>query len=945
MKADINYSLVGQFKCDIYNSGKLESSTDWFDNFITSTGLMYPNFYAFCDCFRFLSLGNDPNSTLNSGSTSLTSLGTTGLASPITGFYDSNGNVQVPQSLGYQAYANPANNNGSTFCGTVLSAAGPRFYRAWNIPTGGAYVNQPNNINVSGLYITEFMVSPSSGGDPTGQCAFSRVRKSLLIPNGQSAIITYQLQVLLQNTGINIFPSGTFVTGNADVSEDYEIIREWANLSGYYRHIYFGLRAVDTNGITYIPVYGDGMEPASKYVNSMVFYLSPDNTQFDVNPTGGIQTSVGGAYAADGLRQLAYNVNLNVNSNASLPPYNPSLANSIFYNNNPIVSNLPINDPLSTAPSYFRNLRIGDSNNTDQNPGLDNYAVDAQYVDYQIQSNSSSIPVSYATPGASGYQSNTQNFGQLAVVSAQTTQLPINTGVNSGQNLVTGRHKMITRQSIFAPVSSLGWNTRFGSLVYAFWANQTSPSVGANTYYPYIDTMFFDSSGRSTMAHYRFITGIYLTQRGSGILNGYLSLTNGNNIQQYISLQTFQGGFQGSGIYTNPLTILCDTNSPNYNSLYYGLNGSNPQCCSGYVFAGNSLTTLDSYGTTNQTGDNFGNSGSGYGAVYGVVTSDNFCLLNPDLGILDHSLVNNTRTHTGALGWPVVLPFGNPVLVIPTGITYYDTGFASGWSAVIDTGNFFNGTNQIIKQISFTTVNSGNWTPISITGFYPNIPVSGGGIDLGYYITLGAFTGNSVPLTSLQVTSTFKGMTGYYYGGGYNANLQGDTWNGTFPYGTGFSVLTGITTLSGQNVVQVTGLFANIYERGYLKSYPPQDGQPYNMFFSGGGTSSPYYVTNILSGIGGKIITGYSLMSGTVQLTRWCPPTGYADHAENIGISGYGLLPNWAIANYYGGSIYPVSCGGQLPGLSLDNSLQIFLNLNWSAPCSDAAPGSCYQPI
>ena len=54
------YGLQGQFKVDVYDQkGELVDTTDYFDNFITQTGLNYPLDYNFADCFRYLTLGRN----------------------------------------------------------------------------------------------------------------------------------------------------------------------------------------------------------------------------------------------------------------------------------------------------------------------------------------------------------------------------------------------------------------------------------------------------------------------------------------------------------------------------------------------------------------------------------------------------------------------------------------------------------------------------------------------------------------------------------------------------------------------------------------------------------------------------------------------------------------------------------------------------------------------
>ena len=70
MKANTEYGLEGSFKVDFFDrAGKLIDSTDYFSNFITYSGLIYPLTYHFPECFRFLSIGtsNAANSINTTG--------------------------------------------------------------------------------------------------------------------------------------------------------------------------------------------------------------------------------------------------------------------------------------------------------------------------------------------------------------------------------------------------------------------------------------------------------------------------------------------------------------------------------------------------------------------------------------------------------------------------------------------------------------------------------------------------------------------------------------------------------------------------------------------------------------------------------------------------------------------------------------------------------------
>ena len=183
MNSDINCSIKGSYKVDLFSGGKFVESTDWFSNTITNTGLLYPFSYSFAKCSSFLSLGATQYGSIGNAQTG------TGVINPIASFpvYDSTftGSADQPNSTGYynqsgqyigwQAYEIGGPHN-SSFAGSVSSACGTKFtnqglnfYRAWTLPTGAT--ENGAIIAGTGLLINSFAVSPASGSDHTGKYA------------------------------------------------------------------------------------------------------------------------------------------------------------------------------------------------------------------------------------------------------------------------------------------------------------------------------------------------------------------------------------------------------------------------------------------------------------------------------------------------------------------------------------------------------------------------------------------------------------------------------------------------------------------------------------------------------------------------------------------------------------------------------------------------------
>jgi hypothetical protein len=513
VKQQVEYGLQGQFKVDIYNrDDELIDSTDYFSNFITQTGLHYPLYYNFADCFRYLTLGT------NGGPNTMDVTGLLPVGTPVSArvkdYDDGEIGIQWWDYLG-DDHLDKQSNSSAGSCGTIVGADGPSFYRGWKLPTG-------ENVYTDDVTpISEFVVSPSTGLDLTGKYAFSRVPRSVLIPSGTKTIITYMLNVKIKHTGISYFYDGTFNTENAEISEQEHLVDSFGHLSGYYRQCYHGLRCVDNQGRTFIPKYGDPMEPSQVRLTDLAIYFSPENSQFDVNRHGGGQTDVFQAYATDGLCALSFNHDLAKNANV---PDNQITAQK---NAKMAFSSYP--DDSDSPFEHHPSIRLKPP--TDEKPPrlIDYTKVTSQSIDlndsnYEYISNADAA-ISMATYGKERLMTTQFDRGFKSAFSSMMSNL----GVNFDN--FTGRRRNITRKAFITPINALGHNSRFGSLVYAM--------KNGDDYWPAVDCMFFDTSGRSVMQHYRKFNGCYLTERGKGIIKSRLTTdpsTNGG-----FNLETVHG--------------------------------------------------------------------------------------------------------------------------------------------------------------------------------------------------------------------------------------------------------------------------------------------------------------------------------------------------------------------------------------------------------------------
>lgn len=904
MKAQTEYQLEGAFKVDIYNrAGDLVETTDYFSNFITATGLYYPLTYAFADCFRFLSIGSGAVNNRNEKHATPTS----GLYNPILSFNTETG-AQSGQYIGYPAYVS-GDEQQKGGCGTTVNKTGPIFYRAWYLPSGDEFMgNSYTSGDFTGLFINEFMVSPSSGSDPSGKYAFSRVVRPVWIKKDTKAVITYELKMRLANTGITPFNSGTFTTGNADVEDDADIISQWARQSGYYRQVYHGLRCVDVAGATFTMQYGDLMEPKHRETSKGFFYLSPDNSQFDASPSGGYQTNIISAYGADGLYGLSHGHNLDglayldYDRDTYLET-NPKVLDTMPLEGPKLLSNIRLRKD-EAAPSFLP-LLTNYKNIT--NPGTDYTKFAQRDIDFY----------SLATPGASGLSSNDTDFGQKSCFSTYTVRYPFESG------LYTGRTKRITRKMFMTPSNSLGRNTRYGALVYAY----RYGNPGNYTYYPMLDALFFDSSGRSLMQHYRRITGVCFEERGTGLLQAFMYP------EPYMSgcfdLRTINGP------YGNPLehfrTTVKDNDYLNPTNPY-DINVDAPNVL-GKICSECSSVGTGSYGQTGKLTLGTAIFEDGWGSAYGFY--GNTCF---DYGLVDHSLTaTGVPSPSGQIYWPYVPPHGEPIVPMFSGLVYYhpDIGL------VKDYDQYF-GTSQVVRKLrltpeSETVTGSGH----SLT-FFNNDPTTALSGQSGYFITTKKYSSDfgelaSLPDLSTAISSAANLLTGYLlHEADYAGKLHGGSWKAAGPFppvnSAKFGVKAGQSTIviNGSTITgyRVTGFFDSMLERG---SGIVNNTSKLNFAVSG----QDYFLTYVANtGVttSANNFEAWSYLSGDVAKTDFRAPSGKFIHTE-----AYALLPHYAYPNsQFEG--YAIANGGTYPAMSFDNGLNLYLDITWSSSYGTSDP-------
>ena len=825
MKANTEYGLEGSFKMDTFDGkGKLIDSTDYFSNFITYSGMIYPLTYYFPECFRFLTIG--ASSLPNSITTTGLALGNPPVTLKTINVF--NGFSLPDQSLGYLGPINYAENA----CGVFVEPDGPTYFRGWTIPTG------VNTVAGEDVTFKEFMVSPSSGSDPSGKVAFARVTRELTLKSGTSSIITYRLKLKTQSTGINYLTG--FDVSKAD-TEDGELATLWATgTTGHYRQVYHGLSLIDNKGNTFIPKFGDAMEPSSKNLSNLTAYFSADNSQFDCNPTGGAALSFSESYNADGLLNVAFGHEYDT---LDLGPPKDYSFNKAAFQDEPDAEGLK---------NYVPNIRYKDV----QDPNYIEFTGVSVNKDYITAF--SSQEVSVASPGKLGYNPNILDYRNKSTLSSVVVPLRFNP--SSGQQ---ERKKTLTRRAIFTPVRSFGYNTRYGSFVYAF--------KNGNNYWPIVDCLFSNNSGQLLMDHYRAITGIHILNSGNGLSSALSKIV--------LSPEAF-GKF-------------------NYNLA------------------------------TNSNGQ-----------LTGLSPTQDYLDGNYDLGLAAHKLTDlNGPSATGKLYFQTSLIEGNLLSVKFPDLYFYRGGFGS-----ISTGAYnFTPTTQLIADFKFSGLNglTAYLNPLSGSN---TLAVADSNTYSGFYITKDYITGSETDLNEINLVESLKGYTLDYFSG---TIYSGDSFftgvdvkidpSSQFIYNTGAEpdLVTGVN--------RVTGFFDNgnflssIVSRGSGLSLP---NSAFKVVFSGKGTiGENLYLTYLHNPDGNNpaFWRGTSEITGLVRYTDFSVPSATYTHVE----AGR-LKPN----NYYlgyTGDVLSQTHGGTYPGLSDKNTLEIDINMSWSAPCA-GAEGGCSEP-
>jgi hypothetical protein len=732
MNASINCGLKGAYKVELFSGAgknrKLVEETDWFSNDITNYGLNYPFTYPFARCFMFLSLGSGAGGNAHPNRQK-----STGLYQPISSFwaYDPiNGSYrQTGQYIGWQGYEIGGPHNGdfdgtfSSACGTKFTANGVNLYRGWTIPTGAI-----ENGTVMGetLNIEGFMTSPSSGIDATGNLAFSLVDRSIQIPSGYTATVTYQLslnflnyanyQTFASTGGYN--PSGYFDTGKAATGtlipgSELPLLSGWSCLSGIYRQIFPAVQFIDAMGACVVSPLGDQLEPSYTDCKKLYFYMTPDISQFSVSKFGSADVSELSSYQSTGLManytdfvtKVGGTLNIHSDSEISFPNepykwyYGGDSAKTAKVIQEPTLSNirlenlLPIND-YASGPILKDTFTYQDKG----------------YVSPIL----SKQPIAFATPGKP-IDPNYADYGQKAVYSSYLKRLAIDAGVlSTGALGISNRNKTATKRALFSPIQSAGTNTRFGSLTLAYLS--TAGSVPDLIFEPYVDFLFFDSSGRGAdMPHYRYIPDIYLVERGSGVANAFLSIVGQDSnipssVKRFASGQLFMGpGGSTSGIdITNPLFTTLVPGTINQYSGYFLPGSSSSQYAPGTGYSQKII------GYDENDNPIWNPPTIGWGTVYGVLANKYFYDQAIDIALIENKTWNGqTWANNFSSNGGIPNPTGESLFWLNTGnilranisnVSYYDPyiGYLN------DTGDYF--SNIGVQLIQDAIYQNGDYT-------------------------------------------------------------------------------------------------------------------------------------------------------------------------------------------------------------------------------------------
>jgi hypothetical protein len=895
MKSSLNCGIKGAYKVDLYKgAGKnreFVETTEWFDNDITNVGLNYPYYYPFASCFMFLSLGSGAGG--NNGNRQ----NSTGLNLPNKGFpvfsniytgvppagYPTGTYIQSGQYIGWQGYEIGGVHNGGnsttslaqSTCGTKFTPSGINFYRGWTIPTGAQPTEGAETIaDPNGLVIQGLMVSPSSGTDATGKYAFSLVDRSITIPSGYTATITYNLSLNFQDyansytffSGIYGGANGYFNTGNAYSginNSELSLLSGWSKLSGFYRMLFPGINFVNYwGGVESSSDRGNELEPYIIQCLKTCFYLSPDIAQFAVNKFGPQNptylTGESQAYNSNGLAGNYFesvSTAQNNGQDASLQLDSDATAGTVFGTPNDYYYN--IKSLAQTAKIYpnlpAKNIRLTNTTDIANYSGSVATGSNGSALFYnKTFLNARSASIDFATPGKNGFNDSLYpNYGNISVYSSMLRRTPIPVGgvlANTGTSDANPkRDKKITKSALFSPIQSLGYNSRFSSLTLGYGLPQINsiPSI-----YPYVDFLFLDSSGRAAdMPHYRLIPDIYLTNRGTGVAQAIFSIT-GSDGKQINSANRFSKAyaFMGTGVDYNSSGIDIINNSMiNSNSILdtnssFVPPGAKP---TGYLFPGQVINS-------NVSGSNSFNNYTGWGAVYGVVGSSGFYQSLYDACLIDYA----------------AKPWQN-----------------GNWSG-------FSGDNGLNSYPNETGDQSKLFWPIKQSGI-------------------------GLAISGMQ-----------YYSPYFNTILSDP--NDDYVIKSGAQYLFDVTGSNGASLIGTASVFSAVFQSGTKGITIASLGNP----ITGYALRYPSFAALTGSGLNAIQISAFNSGSYNISPTRWSKPSGVIHHVESLKIgssqTGYRLLPNYALPNNNQVNNYSPVIGGAYPALSMQNGLQVYFDFIWS---------------
>jgi hypothetical protein len=342
---------------------------------------------------------------------------------------------------------------------------------------------------------------------------------------------------------------------------------------------------------------------------------------------------------------------------------------------------------------------------------------------------------------------------------------------------------------------------------------------------------------------------------------------------------------------------------------------------------------------SNLVGDatNIVNGGSGSGCVYGCIIDSGFSLATTDIGLANHITgMTSTPAPTGQLYYPYCKA-GNEMNLLFTGVKLA----VPSLGVVADTGRYFVGGQQIISGITFAL--SGNAHPTNLKNV-SDAPTAG---ESGYFLTTQKYANTALTSTDnpkFIVGSTYTitgGVDAYRFAANSSPTGTPSNYFRITPLTTTANIAAG--TFTTPNAVRVSGFFnsgAPFVDRGYGSAFDNGAGlnvkNNYEFWVSGASGASPVYLTYVYGTA--TSLTGNSMLTGSVILTQVAGPEGYLMHDEGSGR----LLPNHGIPNNKGVNTYYPQAGGVYPGLSLDNNLELYFDISWSAPCgSSVVGGSC----